>query len=110
MILKARCGNNGLLEDSQIQEIGKVVKGKKYNREGVLIETSKVCFHYGYDMMDVFYFENDKFTYSDLSDKTPSYLLEIYKNLAMMEKVNQEILISKITCEYVFIELGFGDW
>ena len=110
MILRAKCGNNGLLQNEQIQKIGKVIKGKKYSREGILIETSKVCFHFGYDMMDVFYFENDTLIYSELSYKTPGYLLEIYKNLALMEKVNQEILISKITCEYVFIELGFGDW
>ncbi len=107
MILKAKCGVNGILDNSKIKEIGFIEKSKRISEEGNYLEINKVCFHFGIEATDIFYFEHDQLVYSDISNQTPFYLNELYKKLLLIDKINQKTLIEKVTCHYVLVEMGF---
>ncbi|MCW3083516.1 MAG: hypothetical protein JWP12_882 [Bacteroidetes bacterium] len=105
----ARSGNHALLEGGRVPTIGYEVGRLRYTGDGciVLIE---ICFHYGTDRRDLFFFEEKKLTYQSVSIRTAEweYITDVYSECARMrKKITPEEFIEMVCEEYVFTQLGF---
>ena len=76
--------------------IGYITDKKRYTRRGGCIVPREVCFHYGTEHSDFFYFENMTMVYQAITIKTPEYLTDVYAACARKRIITSEEFIEKI--------------
>ncbi len=107
MEIYARSGNHALLFEGKIKVIGSVAEGNRFDLQGTVVCFLKVTLNYGTDHADIFYFENDKLVYSEITFKTEDYISETYQRLISKGKISSEEFLTGLIDVYVFTEMGF---
>lgn len=95
-----------LLKDNKVPIIGFITDRKRFTPGGGCCIPREVCFHYGTEHPDFFYFENMVLVFMSVSIKTPEYLTDIYSECAR-EGVSPDEFIERVVGAYVMTEMGF---
>lgn len=105
--IKATSGIHSLLKDNKVPIIGYITDKKRYTKEGGCIVPIEVCFHYGTEYSDFFYFENMTLVYQAVTIKTPEYLTDIYSICSKKKNISPSEFIEKVVEAFVLTEMGF---
>lgn len=107
MVIYAKSGNHGLLFNGKIKVIGSIIDGKRFDLKGQIVCYQKVILNYGTEFTDIFYFDNNRLVYSDISFQAENYISETYKSLILKGKVSLNDFLEGLLEVYVFKEMGF---
>jgi hypothetical protein len=105
--IEALSGNHALLKNNKVPIIGYITDRKRFSFGGGCIIPREVCFHYGTQHPDFFYFENMELVYMAVSIKTPEYLTDVYSKCARKKKITPDEFIKRIVEIYVLTKMGF---
>ncbi len=81
--------------------IGYITDKKRYTRRGGCIVPREVCFHYGTEHSDFFYFEDMSMVYQAVTIKTPEYLTDAYSECTRMKAISPEEFIERVINAFV---------
>lgn len=104
--ISATIGNHSLLIDNKVPVIGYITDKKRYTKEGGCIVPREVCFHYGTEHQDFFYFINGSLEFQSVTIATPEYITNVYSECAMMKEIGPQEFIEKVLETYVLTEMG----
>jgi hypothetical protein len=107
MDIKAISGNHALLQNNEVPIVGYLTDRKRYTKQGGCIVPRVVCFNYGTEYSDLFFFENMTLVYQAISIQTPEYLTEVYAAAAKKKGITPEEFVDMVLEVYVIKELGF---
>jgi len=105
--IKAVSGNYALLHNNEVPIIGHLTDRKRYTKRGGCIVPRVVCFHYGTEYSDYFYFEDMSIAYQAISIKTPEYLNDVYAEAVKKKLLRPEEFVDMVVEVYVLKEMGF---
>jgi hypothetical protein len=102
-------GANSLLEGGKIPLIGYYVGRLRYLQNGNCCVPIEVCFHFGREKKDLFFFENQRMVFQSVTVNTIEwqYMGEIYSKCAQIKEISPQVFIDNVVCAYVVKELGF---
>jgi hypothetical protein len=102
--------NHCLLDNSVPKLIGRTYPSKRYLSDYSVILQQVVEFDYGNKKIsDIFFFENNRLTYSSISLNTEAFLLDCYRELQGDKKTSPGDLISTIVEKYTITKMGLLD-
>jgi hypothetical protein len=104
--IKAVSGHHSLLKDGKVPIIGYWTDKKRYTGGGCVIP-KEVCFHFGSEYSDFFYFEDGTMIYQAITIKTPEYITDVYTKAAKKKTLSPDEFIEMVLDAYVMKELGF---
>lgn len=107
MDIYAKSGNHVLLFQGKIKVIGSVTNGSRLDLQGNVVCFQKMVLNYGTEFMDIFYFENNRLVYSDVSFQFEDYISETYQSLILKGAVAIKDFLDGLLGVYVFKEMGF---
>lgn len=105
--IKAITGKHNLSKSNKPQVIGYITDKKRFTRGGGCIVPREVCFHFGTEYLDFFYFENMTMVYQAVSIKTPEYITDVYSECARRKNITPEGFIERVTETYIMAGEGF---
>lgn len=76
--------------------IGYITDKRRFTRRGGCIIPREVCFHYGTEHSDFFYFEDMTMVYQTVTIKTPEYLTDVYAACARKRLITPDEFIEKV--------------
>lgn len=103
--IRATSGIHSLLKDNTVPVIGYITDKKRYTKDRGCIVPREVCFHYGTEYSDFFYFENMTLVYQAISIETPEYITDVYAECAQKKNTSPSEFIERVVEKYVFTEM-----
>lgn len=99
--IKAITGKPALSKNSKAPVIGYITDKRRFTRGGGCIVPREVCFHFGTEHSDFFYFENMTMVYQVVSIKTPEYITDVYSECARKKNISLDDFLEKVLGAYV---------
>ena len=97
-------------KDGSVKTLGYFTDKIRYTAGGGIVVPAEICFHYGTDHSDFFFFENGTMVYQVSRIETPEFITDVYSECAMMNSISPEDFIKTVVKCYVMTELKKKNW